>query len=151
MSLPTKLALQSCSSPPKWGEYQFEKKSYNKLHPTGYFISSWHFLTKARDFLVSQFTIAPTSSELHFSIFLPRGRFTMKLIKLKLWGPFQGPGRGPSNVFTWSYIFVKFAKLKCFNHNRFSLLSLSTPTSHLSQFPLSQVAMEWQQACLQYG
>jgi hypothetical protein len=26
-----------------------------------------------------------------------RGRFTMKLMKLKLQGPFQCPGRGPSN------------------------------------------------------
>jgi hypothetical protein len=52
----------------------------------------------------------------------------MKLIKLKLQSLFQGPERGPSNVFTWSYIFVKFAKVKYCNHNQFSLLSLSTVT-----------------------
>jgi hypothetical protein len=52
----------------------------------------------------------------------------MKLIKLKLQSPFQGPGRGPSNVFTWSYIFVTFEKAKYCNHNRFSLLSLPTVT-----------------------
>jgi len=135
MSLPTKLALLSCSAASKGGEYRFEKKSYNKLHHTGYFISSWHFSTESRDFLVSKFTVLPSSSELCFSIFLPRGRFTMKLINLKLQGPFQGPWRGPGNVFTWSNIFVKFAKVNYFNHNRFSLLSLSTLTSPLSHFP----------------
>ena len=54
----------------------------------------------------------------------------MKLIKLKLQGPFQGLGRGPSNVFTWSYVLVKFAKVRYFNHNHFSLLSLPTVSSH---------------------
>ena len=27
-------------------------------------------------------------------------------------GPFQGLGRGYSNVFTWSYVFVKFAEVR---------------------------------------
>ena len=136
MSLPTKLALLSCSAPTKGGEYRLEKKKpYNKHHHTGYFISSWHFSTEARDFLVSKFTVLPSSSELCFSIFLPRGRFIMKLINLKLQGPFQIPGRGPGNVFTWSNIFVKFVKVKYFNHSRFSPLSLSTLTSPLSHFP----------------
>jgi hypothetical protein len=44
---------------------------------------------------------------------------------------------------------VKFEKVKYFNHKQFSLLSLSTPTSPLSHFPSSQVALEWMQACLQ--
>jgi hypothetical protein len=36
------------------------------------------------------------------------GGFTVKPMKLKL----QGPLRGPSIVFTWSYIFEKFAEIK---------------------------------------
>jgi hypothetical protein len=50
----------------------------------------------------------------------------MKVMKLKLLSPFQGPGRGPSNAFKWFYIFVKFTKVKYFSQSRFSLLSLST-------------------------
>jgi hypothetical protein len=46
------------------------------------------------------------------------GGLTVKLIKLLVSGPltcpgpFQGPGRGPGNVFTRSYVFAKFAKVK---------------------------------------
>lgn len=45
-----------------------------------------------------------------------RGGLTVKLMKVQrqglLQGPFQGPWRSPSNVFTWSYISVKFIKVR---------------------------------------
>jgi hypothetical protein len=123
------------------------EKTLKQTPPYRLFYKQMTLLDRTRDFVVSQFTVATSSSsssssELHFSIFLPRGRFTMKLMKLKFQGPFQGPERGPSNLFTWSYVFVKFAKVKYFNHNRFSLLSLSTSISPLAHLPWSQVVLE---------
>ena len=53
-----------------------------------------------------------------------RGGFTMKPMKLKLQGPLRGPGRGPSSVFTWSYIFKKFAEVTYFNHNRSTIIDV---------------------------
>jgi hypothetical protein len=84
-------------------------------------------------------------------VYFIKGGFTVKLMKLKLQGPFQGTGRGPRHVFIWSYVFVKFAKVKYFNHNQFNLLSLSNLTSPLSHFPSSHVVLEWLQAFLQSG
>jgi hypothetical protein len=46
-----------------------------------------------------------------------RGGFTVKPMNFKLQGPFKGPGRGPSFVFVWSYIFEKFAEVGYLNHN----------------------------------
>jgi hypothetical protein len=43
------------------------------------------------------------------------------------------------------------ANMKIVNHNQFSLLSLSTPTSAMSHFPSFLVVLEWLQACLQCG
>lgn len=64
----------------------------------------------------------------------------VKLIKLKLTGPsfansLPKLGKGPTNLFTWSYVFIKFASVRCFSHNRLRPLSLSTPTA---PFPLPQ-------------
>ena len=38
--------------------------------------------------------------------------------------PFQGPGKGPSNVFIWSYIFEKIAKIRYFNHNLLNIIEV---------------------------
>ena len=53
-----------------------------------------------------------------------RGIYTVKLMKLKLQGPIQGPERGLSNVFAWSYVFVKFAKARYFNHSRLTIIEI---------------------------
>lgn len=53
-----------------------------------------------------------------------RGIFTLKLMKLTLQGPFQGPGNGLSNVFIWSYFFIKFAKARYFYHSRLSIIEI---------------------------
>lgn len=47
-------------------------------------------------------------------------------MKHKQQGPLQDPGRGASNVFTWSCIRTKFAKVRNFNHDCLRLPSLST-------------------------
>jgi len=46
------------------------------------------------------------------------GGFTMTIMKFKLQGPFQGPEWGPSNVFTFSYVFEDFSKIRYFDHDR---------------------------------
>jgi len=50
-----------------------------------------------------------------------RGGYTVKLMKLKLQNPSLARdhskalgGEGPSNVFTWPYVFVKFHKCEIF-------------------------------------
>lgn len=55
------------------------------------------------------------------------GRTTTELMQIKL----QGPRRGPSNVFTWSYVFVKFAKVGYFNCHYLTLPFPSILTSLL--------------------
>ena len=39
-------------------------------------------------------------------------------------GPFQHPGMGSRNVFTWSYIFQKFAKVGYDNHNQVRIIEV---------------------------
>jgi len=73
---------------------------------------------------------------------LVRGGCTVKLMKLKSQG--HSLARAPSNVFMRSCVFVKFAKVRYFNHNRLRPLSLSTP-SHL---PWCWVVLDWPQASI---
>jgi len=40
-------------------------------------------------------------------------------------GPFQGPGKGPSNAFTWSHFFFgKFEEVRHFDHSWLRPLSV---------------------------
>jgi len=39
-------------------------------------------------------------------------------------GPFQCPGMGPSNVFTWSYVFENFAKVGYGYHNQLRIIEV---------------------------
>ena len=61
---------------------------------------------------------------------MPRGGFTVKLIKLKLQGPlsctnpFQCPGRSFGNVFTRSNVFENFVKVKYLNDSRLSTVDM---------------------------
>ena len=53
----------------------------------------------------------------------------MKLIKPKLQDPhlhgrFQCPGMVPTNVFTWSYVFEKFAKVEYGNHIQLRIIEV---------------------------
>jgi hypothetical protein len=43
---------------------------------------------------------------------------------LILMDPLQGPGRGPSVVFTLSYVFEKFAKVRYFTYNQLSIIEV---------------------------
>lgn len=40
-------------------------------------------------------------------------------------GPFQVPGKSPSNAFTGTHVFVKFEEVRYFTHNQFKPLSVN--------------------------
>jgi len=75
------------------------------------------------------------------SISLARGIFTVELMKLKLQGPFQGPGKGLSSVFTWSYVFTKFAKARYFYYRRLNIIEICHAFNSYFFSPLSLMFM----------
>ena len=87
-------------------------------------------------------------TRLHFSLVSHREHLEQRQIyhEVKLQGLSlaQPPPdlKSPSNVFIWSNVFIKFAKVRYFNYSQLRLLSLFTLTS-ISHFPVYWVILEW--------